>query len=641
VLNTAQTTLLDVLTARRRQLPLRVTACLTILSVYGPFSGWQWGVACAVGYLLLQAAEVLWLPSLLAGSQAQAQWARRVALLALFLSAASFCAPAIPLTIAFGGWGVACAAYLVGGTIVNSALTTVGCREAFIASAVPAFAYVLGLPVLELGYGKPPLLVITVNFALGGMFLVVNIWQLWSSSTRSKAAEVMAMRCYIAGRDENEARLFRLTQLDTLTGLLNRDVLQARLAGMIADGRPGTLMLIDLDGFKYINDTLGHAAGDAVLCSVAKRLSSAARHEDAAARLGGDEFALLLAGATSAAAAAIVAERLIAEISQPVVVDGHPINIGASVGIALHPLHGRDAGQIFANADLALYQAKGEGRHCARLFTNALRDAAEGKVLRDTELREALENGEFELYYQPQVRLTDGALMGAEALLRWRHPTQGLLSPASFICALEGGLLSARVGLWVLETACAQAKLWRAQFAPDFRIGVNLFGSQFRAGNLAEWVNTALIKTGLPPEALEIEITENIILRHEDTMIEPLRALRQQGVGVAFDDYGTGFASLSMLTRYPVSRLKIDRGFTRTVCEDPAEAAIVRAIIGLGHSLGLNVTAEGVETRNQLAWLRKEGCQEGQGYFFGRPMSAAAFYAQFSSVAPSPAALLI
>jgi EAL domain-containing protein (putative c-di-GMP-specific phosphodiesterase class I) len=223
--------------------------------------------------------------------------------------------------------------------------------------------------------------------------------------------------------------------------------------------------------------------------------------------------------------------------------------------------------------------------------------------------------------------LADGALAGAEALLRWRHPSQGLLSPEHFLPALELGRLSARVGAWVIETACGQAALWRVSLRPDFRMGVNLFGSQFRAGNLVEWVQAALTKTGLPPGALEIEITENIILRHEDDMIQPLRQLRELGVGIAFDDYGTGFASLSMLTRYPVSRLKIDRAFTMAICESHADAAVVRYLIGLGATLGIAITAEGIETEAQAALLLRDGCDEGQGYYFGRPMTAADFQA--------------
>jgi EAL domain-containing protein (putative c-di-GMP-specific phosphodiesterase class I) len=254
---------------------------------------------------------------------------------------------------------------------------------------------------------------------------------------------------------------------------------------------------------------------------------------------------------------------------------------------------------------------------------------AQGKMLRDTELRLAMERGEFEMFYQPQIRLSDHALTGAEALLRWRHPEYGLLKPADFLTALEGGLLSARVGAWVIETACHQAALWRARGASDFRIGVNVFGAQFRSGNLVAWVSQACAAAGLPPHALEIEITENTILRHEDEIIGPLQELRALGVGVAFDDYGTGHASLSMLTRFPVSRLKIDRSFTKAICESPSEAAIVHAIIGLACALDLQVTAEGIETSGQAEALSRERCDEGQGYYFGKPMSAADFARSF------------
>lgn len=627
-----QTSLRDVLMARRRHWQVRVAASLTMIPAYGPLLGWGWAVPVSGSYLVLQFIERFWLPRLVAAPEAERGWTRGAVLALLALGSLSFCLPSLPLAARLGGWGMVCAVYVAVGVIINAALTTVGCRAAFLATALPGITYAASLPFIAVWCGQPPpqlLLQAVLTLALGGGFLSFNVWQLWSRGTQGKTAEIQAARLYVARRDETEAKLYRLTQLDTLTGLLNRDVLQERLAGMVVDGTPGALLLIDLDGFKYVNDTMGHAMGDAVLRTVAARLHAAARQGDTAARLGGDEFALLLSGVTDTAMAVAVAERLIADISQPLQIEGLPINIGASIGIALHPLHGREPGQIFSNADLALYGAKAEGRHCARLYNAGLREAAQGKVLRDSELRLAMEQGEFEMFYQPQIRLRDGALTGAEALLRWRHPRQGLLAPASFLPALEGGLLSAQVGAWVIETACTQAAAWRAGFAPGFRIGVNLFGAQFRAGNLVEWVNAALAKSSLPPEGLEIEITENIILRHEDEVIAPLRQLRASGIGVAFDDYGTGFASLSMLTRYPVSRLKIDRAFTQVVCDSTAEAAIMRAIIRLGHALGLTVTAEGVESAHQLAWLRGEGCDEGQGYLFGKPMSAAAFQARF------------
>ncbi|RYF05517.1 MAG: EAL domain-containing protein, partial [Deltaproteobacteria bacterium] len=249
------------------------------------------------------------------------------------------------------------------------------------------------------------------------------------------------------------------------------------------------------------------------------------------------------------------------------------------------------------------------------------------------------EHGEFEVFYQPQVRLTDGLLVGAEALLRWRHPRDGLLSPAAFMPGLENRPISADVGQWVLQEACLQAARWRNAGAPEFRMGVNLFGSQFRSGNLVDKVRAATQTVGLPPSALELEITENIMLRHDEGIIAPLRQLRQEGVQVAFDDYGTGYASLSMLKRFPLTRLKIDKSFVQAMCGSHQDAAVIRAVLLLGNAFGFSVIAEGVETTEQADRLRHKGCEEAQGYLFGRPMPASDFAAHFGLSPPGAVAL--
>ena len=629
MVNTAQISLRGVLNDRRKQLNIRLAAGLALLVCSGLLLGWTWSFPVAATYIALQGLEVFcfsgakpWLPQ-------NGRRERVIALILIALSSTLFGAPTLLLVPKLGSWGDAVAVLLLCGTILNAVLTTIGCLAAFQAAVFPYFVYFWLLPFNTLLRPDAPSTPILLSLIALSVFLLANLWQIWLSWSRGKKAEIRAIRRYVTQRDENEQRLFRLTQLDSLTGLFNRDVLHSRLAQNAAGGGAGALLLIDLDGFKYVNDTLGHSAGDMVLRDIAERIRCIAGTTYTAARLGGDEFALLLPGVADPLALLAIADGLITEVSQPVALDGHQINIGASIGVVIHPLHGDDPEQLFSNADLALYQAKEEGRHCARLYHADLRVIAQGKVLRDTELRAALERGEFEMFYQPQVRLADGALTGAEALLRWRHPEQGLLTPAVFLAALEGGLLSARVGAWAIETSCRQAAAWRTQGLPDFKIAVNIFGAQFRSGNLVAWVKNACAKANLPAEALEIEITENVILRHEDDIIGPLQELRALGIGVAFDDYGTGFASLSMLTRFPVSRLKIDRSFTKAICDSRPEAAIIQAVIGLARALNLKVTAEGIETQEQVEALVGLGCAEGQGYYFGAPMSASEFAGAF------------
>lgn len=433
----------------------------------------------------------------------------------------------------------------------------------------------------------------------------------------------------VSQRLASEEWLFRLAHLDSLTELPNRMVLRNRIEEAVANEAPASILLIDLDGFKDVNDTLGHSAGDMLLKMVAARILALVGESDTVARLGGDEFAALFPGLDNPLRVAGISDALIKAIAEPFTIDGQPVIIGASIGIALCPAHGSAAEDLLANADLALYQAKAEGRHCRRFFVPTLRQAALSRRTYEIELRKAAAERQFALYYQPVVRMSDGALVGAEALMRWHHPQRGLLAPGAFFPVLETSLLAAGIGDWVLETACAQAAVWRRSTVPDFRISVNLFGVQFKMGDIESLVRQTLARNELPSEALELEITENIILRHDEAMTRPLHNLRQLGVGIAFDDYGTGYASLSFLKRFPLSRLKVDRSFVRDVCTDPEDAAIVKAILYLGQSFGLGVIAEGVETTEQQAFLSAHGCLEAQGFLFGKPMSADAFTQQF------------
>ena len=313
--------------------------------------------------------------------------------------------------------------------------------------------------------------------------------------------------------------------------------------------------------------------------------------------------------------------------------------IGASAGIAIAPADGLNVEDLISNADLALYDAKAVGGHTYRLYVPTLRAKAQFRRELDTELRRAFAENEFVLYFQPQVRMSDGAVVGAEALLRWRHPQRGMLAPGAFIEALAESPVALDVGKWVLKSACESAAGWRSAGLPPMRIGVNLFPAQFHDETLMDDVDEALRKSGLPAELLELEITENIALGHDESMLEPLRALRSRGVGLAFDDFGTGYASLSYLTRYPLTRIKIDQSFVRKICGQSAseDVAIVRSIIVMAHNLGLEVIAEGVETPDQAAFLHAEKCDEVQGYLYAKPLPLEEFEGFLRSSQPPQA----
>lgn len=435
----------------------------------------------------------------------------------------------------------------------------------------------------------------------------------------------------VTARKQAEEQLRYSAEHDSLTGLLNRDSLHKAIAKASDAGLSMTLLLLDLDGFKDVNDTLGHAVGDQVLQVVAQRLSGIIGKDDLLGRLGGDEFVVFSAGWGDPLLAASLGEQLISAIEAPIELDEQPIYIGASIGIATSCDDGGDASTLLGDADLALYQAKADGRHRVRIFTPGLRAAMTTRSSVSSGLRKAWEEEEFELYYQPQVRLSDNSLSGAEALIRWNRPEHGVVAPGAFLPVLESGLLCVPVGEWVLRTACAQAAAWRKMGLADFRIGVNLFAAQFRTNDLAETVERALSDHDLPAEALELEVTENTILRNERSIAKTLHHLKSIGVGIAFDDFGTGFASLSMLKDYPVTRLKIDRSFISGIGGDAKGQAIVEAVIRLAAGLDLDVIAEGIEMADEADYLRGISCPEAQGYMFDRPMTAAQFENAFGS----------
>ncbi len=433
---------------------------------------------------------------------------------------------------------------------------------------------------------------------------------------------------------QREAKeLYRLANFDILTGLANRGRFFRRVEEALARPLAAAVVMIDLDGFKDVNDTLGHAVGDAILREVAHRLESCVEDKDTVARIGGDEFAILLPEVADLNQASAVSDAVNAGIAKPIAIDGQEIRIAASCGVALAPLHTQNPLELLGDADLALFKAKTSGRGRSRVFEPSLRMEAAARRLYCMEIHRAVKDGEFLLFYQPQIRLIDGTLTGAEALIRWRHPERGLLSPAAFLPALESGPLAATVGSWVLDEACAQAALWRRNGMETFRMGVNLFGAQFRVGDLAAEVIETLERHELPASALELEITENIVLDHDDLVLEKLRQLRDRGVGISFDDFGTGFASLSLLKRYPLTRIKIDRSFVEGMLTSKKDASVIRAVLDIARNFDLETIAEGIEGEAERESLLRQGCNEGQGYLFGKPMPAPRFAEAFG-IAP-------
>lgn len=352
-----------------------------------------------------------------------------------------------------------------------------------------------------------------------------------------------------------EAELRLRANVDLLTGLANRARFYRVVEDTLTLPKPAAVFMVDLDGFKDVNDALGHTLGDTVLKQVAAQMARLVTAPGIVARIGGDEFAIIVPNISAAEVAMHMAEKIIRQIAMPILIDGHEVRVAASCGVALAPLHAQEALELVSDADLALFKAKVSGRGRVFLFTPALRMEAVARRLYAMELHRAVDQGEFLLYYQPQVNLQTGAVVGAEALLRWHHPKRGVLTPISFIAALEGGPLAAIVGSWILDEVCAQAAYWRRHGASEFRMGVNLFEAQFRVGKLVQEVIEVLARHGLPASALELEITENIALDNDEVVLEILRKLKSYGVGIAFDDFGTGYASLSLLKTYPLTRI--------------------------------------------------------------------------------------
>jgi diguanylate cyclase (GGDEF)-like protein/PAS domain S-box-containing protein len=422
----------------------------------------------------------------------------------------------------------------------------------------------------------------------------------------------------VTERRRTQAELVRLAQHDSLTGLANRHMFRARLGAAAAASDPVAVLLIDIDQFKDVNDTRGHPAGDMLLCQAAARLRGALRGEDILARVGGDEFAVVFSGAGHEAAARSAATRIIAEFALPFEIEGAPCTCGASIGVALSEEAGQDADRLMKNADLALYAAKAAGRGTFRFFSADLAHRAAVRDRLKSLLRQALPRQELQLHYQPVFDLQRMRIVGFEALLRWHRDGAEVAPPDVFIPVAEETGLILPIGAWTLTTACQQAARW-----PDpVWVAVNLSPVQFRDADLVRTVSDALARSGLAARRLELEITENALLREDDTTLGVLRALRGLGVRIALDDFGTGYASLGYLNHFSFHKIKVDRSFIRNLPESAQSTAIVRAVTSMGRSLGMTITAEGVETRAQHEAVRLQGCGEAQGHFFGAPMPA-------------------
>ena len=443
----------------------------------------------------------------------------------------------------------------------------------------------------------------------------------------------------ITERKQSEERMRHIAQHDALTGLPNRMSLNMRLGQLLPEARRHNwrlaIMFIDLDRFKIINDTLGHQIGDELLREVASRLSSTVRGTDFVARLGGDEFVIILPGIASPADAAIVAGKIIAKLSTAIETDGHELHTSPSIGISVFPDDGPDGDTVMKNADVAMYHAKAAGRNNYQFFTTEMNRVTADRLDIERKLRHAIRRNELALCFQPQLRADGLEATGVEALLRWHHPIDGTISPDRFIPVAEETGLIVEIGEWVLLNACREMKHWIDKGLKPIRIAVNVSARQLRRRDFCETVAGVLAETDLPPELLEIEITESSVMENPEEAIEILQRLGRMGISLAIDDFGTGYSSLAYLKLFPIDHLKIDRSFVADIETDLNDRAIAFGTIALAHSLGLNVIAEGVETEDQLELLRANGCDEVQGYLFSKPLNGAAAFAFLHARCPA------
>ena len=424
-------------------------------------------------------------------------------------------------------------------------------------------------------------------------------------------------------------RLYHLAHYDEVTELPNRVLFNETLKRELLNAKRRQAILavffMDLDHFKHVNDSLGHAAGDQLLREASRRLLRCKRDNDLIARQGGDEFTGLLLDLIQPRDAAIVAERILKAMAEPFLLEGEQLHLSGSIGLSIYPSDGEDPDTLMRKADTAMYHAKGEGRNRYQFYTEAMHRESKQRLELESRLRKAIEQEEFELYYQPQVNASSGEVIGMETLIRWQQADVGTISPAEFIPLAEDTGLIVPIGTWVLRTACKQAKAWLDMGLPPLMLSVNLSSHQFREADFMEVLAAAIEDSGIPPEYLQLELTERIIMHEDEFTISRLKKIHAAGIHLSIDDFGTGYSSMSYLKRFPLNELKIDKSFIDEVCTDEDDAVIVSAMINLAHALNLTVIAEGVESSAQLNWLEWHGCDGIQGYYFSKPLSAKDF----------------
>lgn len=454
-----------------------------------------------------------------------------------------------------------------------------------------------------------PALLATIITGISGLILALSLFG-------SVVDQYLSQRLV-----REESSLHHLAHHDPLTGLPNRLQCHERLTMMVEQSNGDTyvgVMCLDLDRFKQVNDLLGHRAGDQLLVQVAARLQSLVRSTDMVARIGGDEFVIAVAPPLTAVSAAALAGRIVDALGEPFSLDGQQVSVGISIGLALGPGDGATGAELLSNADTALYQAKKDGRGLYRFFEASMNERLRHRQVLEQDLRKGIHDKQFELHYQPLLDVKTKNVAGFEALVRWQHPVRGLVSPNDFIPLAEESGLILPLGRWVLEAACREAATWNL----PLKIAVNVSPVQFRQADLAETVLRILANTGLAPQRLEVEVTESVLIRHADQAVETLNKLKAHGVNISLDDFGTGYSSLSYLRRFPFNKIKLDRSFIQGLGEDEEAAVITRAIVALGRSLNLVVTAEGVETSEQLEFLEAQACTQIQGYLISKPVPA-------------------